>query len=511
MLSVAVGLVGTARADARPVDRPRALAAAAGVDAHAAALRTSRYVVSLRLSSTSVGAGGSVTATGLVQGSDAVGRRVLLQRWNGHRFATVASGRVSRHHGFAIRTTVTTSGAYLAKLRRHPGHHRAGASPTRRVEVRGPAAPGPTSYATDFRQLAVSTSACSIRSSDESLRCWGYNGHGQLATGGTTPTSSGTPVQIAGSWSSVSTSPGAVCGIKTTGTLWCWGNNASGQVGDGTTTDRTTPVQVGSDSGWTQVSTSATSSCGVLRGTAYCWGDNASGNLGDGTTTDALTPTAVRGDLGFVSVMPAATFSCGRTSSGAIYCWGANTDGELGDGTTTDRITPTAVSLAHVTGSREFDSLSVATIGSHVCAVTREGSAYCWGANTDGKLGDGTTTSQDAPVAVSVAGVPGVTWSRVIASQGSSCGLSTTGLAYCWGFNGNGGLGDGTTTSRTTPQTGDPVGTGTRYTVIDMAYDGGCGLTTTGVTQCWGLDNVHQLGNGSSTSSTTTPVTVSGL
>src|SRR5439155_1100776 len=177
-----------------------------------------------------------------------------------------------------------------------------------------------------------------------------------------------------------------------------------GQLGDGTSgTDRLTPVAV--SGGLTFAAVSAGQfyhTCGVTTSAAaYCWGQNGSGQLGSGTTTSSLIPVAVSGGLTFAAVSAGASETCGVTTSGAAYCWGYNGYGELGTGTTTGSLIPVAVS-----GGLTFAAVSVggagSTIGPHTCGVTPGGAAYCWGYNGYGQLGDGTSgTNRLTPIAVS--------------------------------------------------------------------------------------------------------------
>lgn len=178
-------------------------------------------------------------------------------------------------------------------------------------------------------------------------------------------------------------------------------------------------------------------------GDAYCWGDNGVGQLGDGTTTDRLVPTAVSGGLSLVEVSASSTHTCGVTTGDEAYCWGSNSDGQLGDGTTTDRLVPTAVS----------GGLSLVEIRAggqlFTCARATGGAAYCWGHNGVGQLGIGTFTGSGFSTPQAVTG--GSTFAGLTAGGSHACGLATTDGAYCWGMNGTGQLGDGTTTTRASP------------------------------------------------------------
>jgi alpha-tubulin suppressor-like RCC1 family protein len=135
--------------------------------------------------------------------------------------------------------------------------------------------------------------------------------------------------------------------------------------------------------------------CGLTAGgAAYCWGGSLYGELGNGTTTRSLTPVAVSGGVAFATLSASYGTTCGVTTSGAAYCWGWNGSGQLGTGTST-LIYPTPVP---VSGGLTFATVSAGNL--HTCGVTTQGAAYCWGDNSEGELGDGSTTIQLAPVPV---------------------------------------------------------------------------------------------------------------
>jgi alpha-tubulin suppressor-like RCC1 family protein len=240
--------------------------------------------------------------------------------------------------------------------------------------------------------------------------------------------------------------------------------------------------------------------CGLTSGgTAYCWGYNASGQLGDGDTTSRLTPTPVVGGLTFRSLTAGYPYTCGLMSGGAAYCWGDNSRGQLGDGTTTNRLTPTLVA-----GGLTFTSLAVGVGGAHTCALTSGGAAYCWGYNPDGRLGDGTTTSRLTPTPVA----GGLTFTSLALGGAHTCALTSGGAAYCWGYNSFGQLGDGTTTSRLTPT---PVAGGLTFVSIALGDWHSCGLTSGGAAYCWGDNSLGALGDGDTTSRSTPTLVAGGL
>src|SRR5205823_1314656 len=134
--------------------------------------------------------------------------------------------------------------------------------------------------------------------------------------------------------------------------------------------------------------------------------------------------------------------TCLLTSAGAVECWGWNQYGQLGDGTTTNRLTPVAVA------GLASGVVAIAAARAQSCALSSAGGVECWGSNARGQLGDGTTPGRHAPVAVAglASGV-----SAIAADRNHSCALSSAGGVKCWGLNGYGELGDGTTTRRLTP------------------------------------------------------------
>jgi hypothetical protein len=280
-------------------------------------------------------------------------------------------------------------------------------------------------------------------------------------------------------------STGHTCGVAA-GILYCWGNNASGQLGDGTTTERTSPVKVAGGTGFAAVSTGGAHSCAITTaGIPYCWGDNTYGQLGNGSgSPTSSTPVRVAGGLTFAAISAGGSHSCGLTSSGVLYCWGYNGDGELGDGTTADRATPVAVY-----GGTTFASISAG--GAHTCALNTAGIAYCWGYDGNGELGDGGSFYTVWTTPVAVAG--GLRFAAISAADFFTCGVTTAGAAYCWGFNIDGELGDGTNSVSKVPSR---VMGGLSLTSISSSGEHTCAITPTGDMYCWGYNCAGQLGFG---------------
>jgi alpha-tubulin suppressor-like RCC1 family protein len=296
-------------------------------------------------------------------------------------------------------------------------------------------------------------------------------------------------------WIQLSTAGSYTCGVTISGAAYCWGSNAYGQLGDNSTTDSLVPVAVsGLSSGVASISVGGLHACAVTTsGAAYCWG--AAGQLGDNGV-----PAAVTGlPSGVASISAGVNHSCAVITSGAAYCWGDNSAGQLGNNSTTNSSVPVAV-----TG---FSSgvASITAGFNYSCAVTTSGAAYCWGFDSAGQLGNNSTTNSSVPAAVSgfSSGVASIT-----AGVNYSCAVTTSGAAYCWGFNGAGQLGSNTTSSSPVPEA--VFGLSSGVASISAGVNHSCAVITSGAAYCWGLNNSGQLGNNSNTFSPV-PVAVSGF
>jgi alpha-tubulin suppressor-like RCC1 family protein len=346
--------------------------------------------------------------------------------------------------------------------------------------------------------------------------CWGHNYTGQLGDGTTTQRITPTLVADGAMGNSgvtaVAAGWGHTCALKG-GQVYCWGRNAYGKLGDGTTTQRITPTLVADgamgNSGVTAVAAGWDHTCALKGGQVYCWGWNFFGQLGDGTTTDRNTPTLVAdgemGNSGVTAVAAGYGHTC-ALKGGQVYCWGRNVVGDLGDGTTTQRITPTLVA----DGAMGNSGVTAVAAGLGYTCALKGGQVYCWGGNLHGQLGDGTTTyyrTTPTLVADGAMGNSGVT--AVAAGDSHTCALKG-GQVYCWGYNGFGQLGDGTTTSpRTTPTLVADGAMGNSGVTAVAADDSHTCALKGGQVYCWGWNYSGQLGDGTTTDRTT-PVQVSG-
>lgn len=297
--------------------------------------------------------------------------------------------------------------------------------------------------------------SCAVDSAG-TASCWGFNLSGQLGvqegvSGGVAR--SAVPVSVAGGLTLATLDAGGAftCGIAADSTAWCWGWGEQGQLGDGARVDRRTPVSVGGGLRLVGVSGGARHTCAwAADSTAWCWGANGVGRLGNGTPTDTTLPVAVLGGRRFIAVSAGNDHTCALEATGDVYCWGDNDAGQLGDTGVSQTSAP-----HRVPGGHAFISLSAGA--AHTCAVTVGGGGYCWGGNASGQLG-----SQSASVCATAAGsqpctrtpallTGGLTFRMISAGTQHSCGLTTDGVAFCWGLNDRGQLGDGSTSSGATP------------------------------------------------------------
>ncbi|MEV5568956.1 Ig-like domain repeat protein [Spirillospora sp. NPDC052269] len=332
----------------------------------------------------------------------------------------------------------------------------------------------------------------------------GYNRFGQLGNGTTVTPATPTPVLLPAGVrvSQVSGGFSHSLALTSDGGALAWGRNTNGQLGDGTTNTSYTPIEVHLPSGvtLTQVSAGYYHNLAVTSdGRVLAWGSNTAGELGDDSTTQSTTPVEVHLPSGVhvTHVSAGAQYSLALTSDGRALGWGYNGEGQLGDGTTTFRLTPVWVHLpsgVHLTDiAAEAQSL----------AVTSDGRVLGWGVNGDGQLGDGTTTDRHTPV---YAHLPaGVSATRVAGGVSHSLAVTSDGRVLAWGYNYWGMLGDGTQDDHHTPVEVH-LPTGVRVTEVSAGWSFSLALTSDGRGLGWGYNGDGRLGDGTSGNNRFTPV-----
>ena len=281
---------------------------------------------------------------------------------------------------------------------------------------------------------------------------------------------------------------GGRCGLTDAGAVYCWGGLPIASPDTAFGLD--TPRLLAGGLTFASVMVGSTMGCGIATDArGYCWG---SGYLGGEVSSYSGKPVLVTGGLTFQSLSPGKRsdfgnpHTCGVAADGAAWCWGSDDVGQLGtdsaplvcyDGVVGHNYRCSTVPL-RVAGGPAFTSISAG--GKHTCALTSDGTAYCWGDNTWGQLGDGSTQSRTEPASVS--GAPALT--SLAAGVEHTCGLTSQGTAWCWGRNEGGELGIGSLDSSAHPVP-VPVLGGAQFTSLDAAATT-CGLDPAGQVYCWG-------------------------
>ena len=333
---------------------------------------------------------------------------------------------------------------------------------------------------------------------------WGYNDQGQLGDGTTVNKSS--PVSVVGGFTDWCQISAGFCrtslGVRENSTAWSWGSNDNGQLGINSTVNKSSPVSViGDFTDWCQISAGRLHSLGVrTNGTAWGWGNNSWGRLGDGTTTGRSSPVSVVGGFtNWCQVSAGTEHSLAVRTNGTAYAWGLGSLGQLGDDTTVSKLSPVSV----VGGFTDWCQVSAGEDFS--LGVRTNGTVWAWGDATLGKLGSGYVTSRSSPVSV----VGGFTdWCQVAAGNNFSAAVRTTGTAWAWGLNSYGRLGDNTTVNKSSPVS--VVGGFTDWCQIGAGKDHSLALRTNGTAWSWGQTKYWgQLGT-NSTVPRSSPVSVIG-
>jgi alpha-tubulin suppressor-like RCC1 family protein len=309
-----------------------------------------------------------------------------------------------------------------------------------------------------------------------------------------------------------------------------WGANSGealdndGVLGTGSNASSTpVPAPISSLTTVTAVAGGDDHACALLSsGTVECWGDNSYGQLGtsaDPTTglANTLTPVAVAGLTNVTALAAGLSHTCALRSDGTVECWGSNDNGELGTSLSTscngfDKCSPTPTA---VPGLSSVLAIAIggdsSTYGDHTCALISGGTVKCWGYNGDGELGNG-----DLPVAApwfdaTPGTVSGITTAiGITASNGSSCALLSGGSVQCWGDNSVGQLGNGSMTGTATPTDVSGLSDAVSLSVGSAAWSI-CAVRTSGAAKCWGEGYNGGLGDGVGEDQSSVPVPVVNL
>ena len=386
--------------------------------------------------------------------------------------------------------------------------------------------------------------SCALTTDTNQVWCWGQGSDGQLGNNSSTSIQA-TPVGVienaptfynkplhapafpGGQYlNRISMGASHSCALTVSGAVLCWGDRTSGQLGDGgsITGSQSGPATVSGIDGVnlkaTEIAAGDYFSCAILQsGEVRCWGDDSGGQLGDGGSGTQNAPVSVSGIDGVsqkaIAIATGASHSCAILQSGQVLCWGDNSYGQLGDGSGMSQPAPSQVfGIDGITQK----AISIAAGTVHSCAVLDSGQVLCWGDNSYGQLGDGssfdfitTGTFTPSAVPVPVVGIDGTSLkaTAVSVSYSHSCAVLTSGKMLCWGDNDYGQLGDAQGSVYYEPAVGDlfyytsvPVSVagidGISERALSLATSSGrtCAVMSSGEVQCWGYRDSGALGDG---------------
>ena len=411
-------------------------------------LGTGTYDINPRPSASAVPSMSSgVTSISVGSGTSCAVKSAALYCWGENQFGQVGNGTKSVS-AIPVSTSVTLAGATSTAVgptsscaiksshlwcwggnfdgQLGDGTSNSSASP---VEVHGA---GGTGFLSGVTSVSVGDNvACAVASGG--AFCWG-----EVPYWGNELNPVGMPLLSSGVTQVVASQYGRdICAIKNSN-LWCWGDNTMGQLGDGNTTESIKAMEVkgprgaGFLSSVSAVSLGNYDTCAVSAGAAYCWGWGSLGQLGDASTGNWKVPAAVVGLTSGVTAIAAGSSTTCAIQSNAAKCWGSGSVDQLGNGIPAGSTSPVAVS--GISSGASSISVGLTT----ACAV-QSGQVKCWGQGPMGQLGVGNFTFEPYPT--SPIGVP-VGATSVAAGPSTSCASGPT--TFCWGDNSYGQLGNGT-------------------------------------------------------------------
>ena len=311
-------------------------------------------------------------------------------------------------------------------------------------------ASGPIADATAIDAGAAET--CVVRAGG-AVWCWGANGYGQVGNDNNLDQLLAVPVVQAGGapltgMVDVSVGYRHACARDATGAAWCWGDNTYGQLGDGTIAGRGHAQAVTFNgvpvTGVASFATGQFFNCYVDgSGQGWCFGDNRYGQLGNGSQINATQPTPIGA---FAQIAPGGFHACGVHADGTVACWGDGSQGRLGDGTQNAHFTPNPV-LVEPNGE-QIKGVATVAAGGVSCALTTLQHVLCWGVDRHGQ----NRTSAFVPSAITTSGGSSLDHAtELVAHYAHACVRRGDGSIACWGRDSEGEFGDGSTANHPYP------------------------------------------------------------
>jgi hypothetical protein len=364
-----------------------------------------------------------------------------------------------------------------------------------------------STYVTYTKVVLGASYGCGLTTAS-TVYCWGGSGQDELGDGGadlgvTTPVRAQIPYSSTNPVIDIEAGSYHACALTQNGTVYCWGRNLEGEVGVGSTAGLIPlPTAIPSKT-YGVITLGAYHTCAIegtppLAGANYvdCWGINSAGEFGNNLPTSTPQTTPLNTGLIFYTVSAGNGYTCGINNkvNGSLYCWGENNFGQLGNGYSgTYYSTPQLVTLAIGAGPPPVPA-SVSPGYITTCATDVGGNGYCWGDNSNGEVGNGTTSTTPVVTPTLIPG--GYSWTSISMGYSSVCGIAST-ADYCWGYNDYGQLGNGTTANSGTPTPTAVIGSGALFTqfTVGQGSQSACYITG-GVVSCFGLDSNGQLGLG---------------
>ena len=300
---------------------------------------------------------------------------------------------------------------------------------------------------TNWKQVAGGAYNTAAIKTDGTLWTCGYNIYGQLGNSSISHRSSPVQTISAGTnWKQVAGGFFHTAAIKTDGTLWTWGINGYGQLGDSTIVSKSSPVQTiaANTTNWKQVSCGGNHTAAIKTdGTLWTCGYNGYGQLGDSTLVSKSSPVqTIAANTTWKQVACGSTHTAAIKTDGTLWTWGYNQNGELGNSSISYRSSP----VQTIAGGTNWKQVAGGTY--HTAAIKTNGTLWTWGRGAFGPLGDSTTLSKSSPVQT-IAG--GTNWKQVFCGGYHTAVIKTDGTLWSWGYNVFGGLGDSTTTDKSSP------------------------------------------------------------
>ena len=354
---------------------------------------------------------------------------------------------------------------------------------------------------------AGNSHACVLLESGE-VHCWGKNDRGQLGTGSPSPVQSSVPLAVTGLDEEifmVGCGDQHTCAVTATGSLRCWGLNAMGQLGDGTVEDSPVPVEVPGMAPFGDFVTAGLKHTCMIHRTEgpKCWGANEEGQLGIGAHDglphpDPLNVIGLPGTGTVLSLSAGSAHTCAAMPDGTAMCWGRNSDGQLGRDTTPSLRGPTPGAVIGLPPGSPVESVSAGAF--HTCAILASGAVMCWGSNYFGQLGN-PVAGISSIIPVEVEGPVGEDPAAGISAGTShTCAILASGRLMCWGDNASGQLGNPAAGERSQVPV-ETSGLSAAVLSVTCGMDFTCAVLDTGTILCWGDNTWGQLGDGTTADS----------